>query len=194
MPRRPATWSAWNYLSFSKPNPLTSTNPTRDSASGALQSVSLTYNMNILQHIPVASYSHVLVTMNPPHPPDPSLVQAEFSYTHPLYNAAAVRAQSRLEEIQGVRGVWYCGAWTGYGFHEDGFESGLRVALKLGGSVPWERRVAKFIRGRRPTLGWEDHVIRLVISWIQWLVVMVEWSYVLVMGFGKGNGKSIKVL
>lgn len=132
--------------------------------------------MNILQHISVASYSHILVTMNPPYPPDPSLVQAEFSYTHPLYNAAAVKAQGRLEEIQGVRGVWYCGAWTGYGFHEDGFESGLRVAAKLGGSVPWERRAAKFIRGRKPILGWEDHVVRLVISWIQWLVVLVEWS------------------
>ncbi len=187
MPRRPATWSSWNYLSTSKPNPSTATNSTRHSASGTLQTVSLTYNMNILQHIPVASYSHILVTMNPPHPPDSSLVQAEFSYTHPLYNAAAIRAQSRLEEIQGVRGVWYCGAWTGYGFHEDGFESGLRVAAKLGGSVPWEMRPAKFIRGKRPMLGSKDHVVRLVILWIQWLFVLVEWSYAVVMRYGKGN-------
>ena len=187
MPRRPATWSSWNYLSTSKPNPSTPTNSKRHSASGTVQTVSLTYNMNILQHIPVASYSHVLITMNPPHPPDSSLIQAEFSYTHPLYNAAAIRAQSRLEEIQGVRGVWYCGAWTGYGFHEDGFESGLRVAVKLGGSVPWEMRAAKFIRGKRPMLGWKDHVVRLVISWIQWLFVFVEWSCALVMRHGTGN-------
>lgn len=191
MPQRPATWSAWNYLSFSKPSLF---GTTRTSAPGALQAVSLTYNMNILQQIPIASYSHVLVTMNPLHPPNPSLVQAELSYKHPLYTSAAVKAQSRLEDIQGVRGVWYCGAWTGYGFHEDGFESGLRVAVKLGGSVPWERKEAKYIRGKRPMLGWKDHVIRLVISWIQWLVVLVEWSYVLVTGFGSGNGKSLKVL
>ena len=163
MPRRSATWSSWNYLTTSKPS-LSA--PTKDSASGAIKIVSLTYNMNILQHIPVASYSNILVTMNPPHPPDPSLIQAEFSYTHPVYNAAAIKAQSRLEEIQGARCVWYCGAWTGYGFHEDGFESGLRVAAKLGGSVPWERRAVKFIRGRRPILRWKDHVFRLVISWI----------------------------
>lgn len=194
MPRRPATWSSWNYLTTSKPSPAVPIkNPTWDSASGTLQTVSLTYNMNILQHIPVASYSHVLVTMNPQHPPDPSLVQAEFSYKHPLYNAAAVRAQCRLEEIQGIRGVWYCGAWTGYGFHEDGFESGLRVAERLGGSVPWERRAAKYIRGRRPVLGWDDHMARLVISWIQWLIVWVEWSYAQ-MTSEKGNGKGLKDL
>ena len=56
---------------------------------------------------------------------------------HPQYNAAAFAAQKRLDEIQGRRHTWFCGAWTGYGFHEDGLQSGLAVAEALGAAVPW---------------------------------------------------------
>lgn len=148
--------------------------------------------MNILQHIDPQQYSNVLVTMNPPHPPSPSTVQYSTTYTHTLYNAAAIRAQSRLHEIQGVRGVWYAGAWTGYGFHEDGFESGLRVAEALGGSVGWRRREAKFIRGRKPVLRLRDRLARFIVGWIQWVILLIEWAYTMVVGMAKGKG--VKVL
>jgi len=174
MPRRRKTWSAWNYLTSSQP-----TSPS------SRQSVSLTYDMNILQHIPASQYSHVLVTMNPPHAPDPALVQYTTSYTHPLYTVAAVAAQSRLHAIQGTRGVWYAGAWTGYGFHEDGFESGVAVAERLGGSVPWKRASAKFVRGRVPVRSTGDVVARLLVGWVQWIIVVVGW--VTAMGMGKGT-------
>lgn len=182
MPRRRKTWSSWNYLTSSNPQ------PTQKSPSDALQTVSLTYNMNILQHISPATFSDVLVTMNPPHPPKPSTVQYQTTYTHPLYNAAAVRAQSRLDEIQGVRGVWYCGAWCGYGFHEDGFEAGLKVAEALGGGVKWRRESAKFVRGRVPRLRLRDSAARFVVAWIQWGILWVERVWALLMGIGKEKG------
>lgn len=186
MPRRRKTWSSWNYLTSSSPP------SSQKSSSGALQTVSLTYNMNILQHISTDLYSHVLVTMNPPHPPRPSTVQYHTTYTHPLYTAAAVRAQNRLDEIQGTRGVWYAGAWCGYGFHEDGFEAGLRVAEQLGGSVKWRRESAKFVRGRLPARRFRDHVARFTVACIQWGILWIEWVWAVGLAFGKRKG--IKVL
>src|SRR6195952_4035171 len=163
MPSRRGAWSAWNYLTESSRSTSNNTNQSQSN----LESVSLTYNMNILQHISVPKFSHVLVTMNPPTAPDPKLTQAKYSYTHPIYNAGAVHAQERLHEIQGKRGIWYAGAWTKYGFHEDGFTSGLEVALKLGGGVPWKPVDSKFSRGIKPTLAWKDFVLRAWILLIQ---------------------------
>jgi predicted NAD/FAD-binding protein len=160
MPIRRNAWSAWNYLTTSTPT-------VADPSQTNIDSVSLTYNMNILQHIPTSQFSDVLVTMNPPHPPDKSLTQAKFIYEHPIYNSDAIRSQDRLHEIQGGRGLWFAGAWTKYGFHEDGFTSGLDVALKLGGSVTWEVQDAKFIRGRKPALTTSDYAARAVISVIE---------------------------
>jgi predicted NAD/FAD-binding protein len=165
MPERRAAWSAWNYLTTSKPPSATTSQ-----SSGALQTVSLTYNMNILQALPVSDFSDVLVTLNPEVPPSPATIQAVFEYRHPLYNARMIAAQGELEKIQGKRGIWYAGAWTGYGFHEDGFSSGMNVALRLGGSVPWTTKDAKFSRGVSPTLIWKDYVARAVLSAIQILV------------------------
>lgn len=175
LPQREIAWSAWNYLTTSSPGKSVDT-----ASSGALEQVSLTYNMNILQHIPTSEYGNVLVTMNPPHRPDPALTQAEMSYRHPLYNAAAVRAQCRLDEIQGQRGIWYCGAWTNYGFHEDGFASGMEVGRRLGGSVPWEVVDAKFVRGRKPQYTWKDHVARFVVMVLQIAITILTavWSSV----------------
>lgn len=171
MPQRRSAWSAWNYLTTSTPSSIASkTNP-----SGNLQTVSLTYNMNILQHIPVDKYDNVLVTLNPENPPNPAFTQASYSYRHPLYNSAMVAAQEELHRIQGKNGVWYVGAWTGYGFHEDGFSSGMRVGLKLGGHVPWEVKDAKFSRGLKPELEWKDHVVRIVVTVVQlWISVLEQ--------------------
>ena len=170
MPKRRSAWSAWNYLTTSEPPPKQSNaNP-----SGSLQTVSLTYNMNILQSLPVEDFSDVLVTLNPENPPDPALTQASCSYRHPLYNARMIAAQENLEQIQGKRGVWYAGAWTGYGFHEDGFSSGMRVGLRLDGNVPWEVKNAKFSRGVTPVLGWKDYVVRVLVMVMQIWIGLLE--------------------
>ncbi|MEJ1937749.1 hypothetical protein WDZ92_46750, partial [Nostoc sp. NIES-2111] len=79
----------------------------------------------------------VFVTLNPPRRPAEHLTFGRFSYAHPQYNAAAIAAQKRLHEIQGTGGIWYCGAWTAYGFHQDGLASGLDVAEALGASASW---------------------------------------------------------
>ncbi|GME49121.1 Amine oxidase [Neofusicoccum parvum] len=179
MPRREVAWSSWNYLTTSSPT-ASRAKPSKPSApngsaSGALSSVSLTYNMNILQHIPVPEYGHVLVTMNPPHMPKPELTQAAIQYAHPLYTAAAVKSQELLPNIQGKRGIWYAGAWTGYGFHEDGLTSGIRVACEgLGGNVPWQRVETKFIRGRTPEFRAKDYVVRAFVAIVLILIRLYE--------------------
>ncbi|KAL1623763.1 hypothetical protein SLS54_004224 [Diplodia seriata] len=196
MPRREAAWSSWNYLTTSSPTALRPkvSNPSasKGSPSGALSTVSLTYNMNILQHIPVSEYGHVLVTMNPPHMPRPELTQAAIQYTHPLYTAAAVKSQELLPKIQGTRGIWYAGAWTGYGFHEDGFTSGIRVACEgLGGDVPWERVETKFIRGNEPHFTMKDYIVRVFVVifliWIRLVETAVASTGALKRRTGKGK-------
>jgi predicted NAD/FAD-binding protein len=172
MPKRRTAWSAWNYLTTSASNPPKNANLT--SPSGALQTVCLTYDMNTLQHIPRGTYSSVLVTLNPPSPPSPALTQATYQYRHPLYNSRMVFAQDRLDEIQGKQGVWFAGAWTGYGFHEDGCRSGLQVGEKLGGRAGWEVVDAKFMRGRKPVLEWKDHVVRLIVTLVQMGISILE--------------------
>lgn len=129
--------------------------------------------MNTLQHLSREKYSNVLVTLNPENPPAPALTQATYQYRHPLYNAAMVAAQDRLDEIQGKDGIWFAGAWTGYGFHEDGCRSGLQVGIKLGGQLPWKPVDAKFMRGLKPVLGWKDFLVRMVVHAVQMLIVLV---------------------
>ncbi|ORY11597.1 hypothetical protein BCR34DRAFT_601204 [Clohesyomyces aquaticus] len=169
MPKRHTAWSAWNYLTTSQ-----SPSQTHSPASGALSTVCLTYNMNILQSLSTSTYGNILVTMNPESPPAPALTQATFQYRHPLYNAPMVAAQEKLEFIQGKRGIWYAGAWTGYGFHEDGFASGMRVGLRLGGEVPWEAKDAKFSRGTSPVLEWKDYVVRVWVLVLQMFITVLE--------------------
>lgn len=116
MPRRRNVWASWNYLS----------EPRRD----LQRRVGLTYWMNLLQSID--SNRPLFVTMNPVSEPRDDLVFAEFAYEHPLFDRAAIDAQAKLGEIQGKDRLWFCGAWCKYGFHEDGFTAGLRVAEALG--------------------------------------------------------------
>ena len=157
MPTRPIAWSSWNYMT-------TSASPRSQ------PTVCLTYSMNILQHIEREKYGDVLVTLNPLHRPKEDTIQGEWTYHHPLYNAAAIRSQKMLPSIQNTRGISYAGAWTKYGFHEDGFSSGLKVAVEhLGAKLPFEFVDSTFSRGRRPHLGWADHFLRLVIQVIQML-------------------------
>ncbi len=79
----------------------------------------------------------LFVSLNPPFAPAEALSFGKFICEHPQYNAATFAAQKQLADIQGQRHTWFCGAWTGYGFHEDGLRSGLAVAEALGAGVPW---------------------------------------------------------
>ena len=122
MPKRRRAWASWNFLRWQ-----------RDGT--AENDVAVTYWMNRLQGI--ADDKPLFVSLNPPFAPAPELTFDKHVCEHPQYNAAAFAAQKRLDEIQGRRHTWFCGAWTGYGFHEDGLRSGLRVAEALGAAVPW---------------------------------------------------------
>ncbi len=85
--------------------------------------------MNSLQAIDTVT--PLLVTLNREDSIDPALVLAQFAYQHPVFDAAAIRAQRRRHEIQGVRGISFAGAYWGYGFHEDGVQSGFEVARSI---------------------------------------------------------------
>jgi hypothetical protein len=106
---------------------------------------SVTYWMNRLQGLPADL--PLFVSLNPDREPDPARIWAAFDYAHPLYNAAAFAGQTRLDSIQGRGGVWFAGAWTGYGFHEDGLRSALRVAAALGIRPAWARDSGDPMRG-----------------------------------------------
>lgn len=164
MPARQKTWSSWNYMTLSSPT-------TGKANTGK---VSLTYNMNILQHIPRHPFGDVLVTLNPLHPPRRDKIHSRFFYTHPLYTPAAVRAQKFLRNIQNKRGISYAGAWTKYGFHEDGFSSGLYAAQEhLGAKLPFEFKDSTYSRGLRPHLSLVDHFLRLIILLVQVFVIQL---------------------
>ena len=109
LPRRRLAWAAWNYHVPRVP----------------AERVCVTYNMNILQALPVATT--LCVTLNRSAAIDPRRVLRRLSYQHPLFTRAAVAAQARWAEINGVQASYYCGAYWRYGFHEDGVVSALRA-------------------------------------------------------------------
>jgi predicted NAD/FAD-binding protein len=123
MPRRKGVWSGWNYIG-------------RRAAEGAERELCVTYWMNRLQGL--QDPRQLFVTLNPVKTPAPgSIIRSEI-YEHPLFDGAAIEAQERLWSLQGEGGVWFCGAYFGAGFHEDGLQAGLAVAEALGGvRRPW---------------------------------------------------------
>ena len=80
----------------------------------------------------------LLVSLNPLRAPDPARVLSTRVYRHPQFDAAAIAAQAKLPAIQGRNRMWFSGAWTGWGFHEDGIASAVRVARDFGVAPPWE--------------------------------------------------------
>jgi predicted NAD/FAD-binding protein len=94
--------------------------------------VCLHYLLNKLQPLPFAQA--VVVSLNPLQTIDPALTLGRFHYAHPVFDLAAIHAQSQLPALQGHQGTFFCGAWTGYGFHEDGLKSGLDVAARILGA------------------------------------------------------------
>ena len=115
LPQRPRAWAAWNYE--------------RGDASQHNNAVCLHYLLNRLQPLPWTQ--PVLVSLNPLREPAAGTVLGEFDYAHPVFDRAAVAAQPQLAALQGRGQTWFCGAWTRYGFHEDGLLSGLTVAQRL---------------------------------------------------------------
>lgn len=122
MPKRKRVWSSWNYLQ--------SEGPASDSP------LCVTYWMNKLQGI--GETDPLFVTLNPTTEPAENTLLREFSYEHPQFDGEAMAAQDGLWSLQGQGGVWFCGSYFGYGFHEDALQSGLAVAEALGGvRRPW---------------------------------------------------------
>ncbi len=120
MPEREAAWAAWNY---------------KAKRSDSLE-LSVTYWMNRLQRL--ETQTNYFVTLNPEQEPAADKVEREFVYNHPVFDAPAMAAQREIWSIQGRRSTWFCGAWQGYGFHEDGLQSGLAVAeLMSDWKRPW---------------------------------------------------------
>jgi len=116
LPQNRSTWAAWNY---------------ERAASSERESsrVCLHYLINRLQRIPFEQ--PVVVSLNPLHEIDPATIVGAYDYAHPVFDMPAIEAQKRVPALQGQQHTWYAGAWTGYGFHEDGLKSGLQVGQAL---------------------------------------------------------------
>ncbi len=121
LPQKRSAWAAWNYERAAQ-------------ADTEQSQVCLHYLINVLQPLPWQK--PVVVSLNPVREPDPTTVIRDIAYDHPVFDQAAINAQAQLHTIQGTEGIWYAGAWCGYGFHEDGFQAGLRAA-KLIQQAPW---------------------------------------------------------
>ena len=121
MPRRRKVWSSWNGIE-------------RSDDDGS-RPVSVSYWMNRLQNLDTAT--DVIVTLNPGDSVDPSTVIDRWVTMHPQFDVDTDRAQAEMPSIQGADRIWFAGAHLGYGFHEDGLQSGLTVAAALGSPAPW---------------------------------------------------------
>jgi len=131
MPKSRSAWTSWNYIYNNCTTTTTRSSEKDDSHS---KPVYVTYWLNKLQ-----SLKHgrdIFVSLNPDIIPDPKLTYSKLDYAHPQYSLKAVAAQKSVQLMQGKRGTYYCGAWMGYGFHEDGFRSGLEVAVAISSKQP----------------------------------------------------------
>lgn len=119
MPQSRRAWAAWTYVEPKGPRP---------------DRIPLTYWMNALQPIPADD--PLFVTLNPTQPIRDSAILEVRTFHHPLYDGAAQEAQRRLKALNGQSNTWFCGAWMGHGFHEDGFASAEDVAQALALRLP----------------------------------------------------------
>ncbi|UOH84746.1 hypothetical protein LQV05_001559 [Cryptococcus neoformans] len=178
MPTRKKAWTAWNYLTSTKP--ISPSHESKTSVS-AVNTISITFDLNVLQSLPVSKHGHIFVTLNPPTPPTPSKTLSRWIYHHPTLTPALLRAQQQLPSIQGVRGLYFVGAWTGYGFHEDGWRAGMEVAYRPEFGVPLHKRPweVRRVDGRdvkkemgewalRPVIGTVDWGVKGLVTWASW--------------------------
>ena len=117
LPRRRRAWASWNYHLLEEP----------------IGRPTVTYHMNRLQSLTAGR--ELCVTLNRTESIDPECVIRRIEYAHPVYTARGVAAQARHGEISGRRRTHFCGAYWGWGFHEDGVASAARVAERLGGEA-----------------------------------------------------------
>jgi uncharacterized protein len=115
MPRRRSVWASWVYCEPSGPRP---------------EKTDLTYWMNSLQPIP--QDDPMFVTLNSNRPIRDDLVYDSYTFHHPVFDVAAMRAQAAIRALNGSRNTWFCGAWMRNGFHEDGFASAVGVVEAMG--------------------------------------------------------------
>ncbi len=121
MPVRKKAWCSWNYIE----------------AHADDNKVCVSYWMNLLQNL--KSGTDYMVTLNPATMPPAEQCLYTETYQHPVFNAAAISAQTRLWDLQGQNRTWFCGSYFGSGFHEDAIQSGLAVAEQLGTMQrPWQ--------------------------------------------------------
>lgn len=121
MPKNRDCWASWVYLN--------------DGPKDEKPVVSLTYWMNNLQNF--ESDEPVLVTLNPGRRPEEGKILDEQNFSHPIFDRGAVAAQSQIDSIQGQNGLWFCGAYQRYGFHEDGLLSAVHLCERMGAPIPW---------------------------------------------------------
>jgi predicted NAD/FAD-binding protein len=133
MPKQRRCWASWNY---------------RSEGQGEDTAVSVSYWMNKLQGIDPAY--PMFVTLNPARPIAEEHVFDRHEFDHPVFDNAAIAAQSRVQQMQGARNTWFCGAHLRHGFHEDGLWSAVTVAERLGASIPWVVPQADAVRGPAP--------------------------------------------
>lgn len=126
MPASRLVWASWNYLT--RRQGLDESN------------VSVSYYMNSLHRL--ERRQHYIISLNPWLEPHPTTVLGEYQWRHPVMDSGAVEAQTRIPAIQGENGVYIAGAWTGFGFHEDGMRSAVEVARRLGCAPPWDDVIA----------------------------------------------------
>ena len=112
MPRLKKVWASWNYLEGENSNKL-----------------SVTYWMNKLQNLD--TNKNIFVTLNPYMKPSKNKTIKRIIYDHPIYSLKTFKTQKKIRQIQGKNNIWYCGAYLGYGFHEDGIKSGLDVVTQI---------------------------------------------------------------
>lgn len=137
MPRRRAAWASWNYI---------------ERRGGPASGPAVSYWMNNLQHLPTET--PVIVTLNPDREISESAVLGRYEYDHPIFDRASHEARAKLWELQGEGGLWFCGAYLGDGFHEDGIQAGLAVAEMLGGVPrPWS------LGGQNARIGLPDELL-----------------------------------
>ena len=125
MPKLKNVWSSWNFITSNIQNSLN-------------KPIEVTYWMNKLQSI--KSKKNYFVSLNPSKEIDPSLVHYQTLYSHPVYGSHTLNAQKKLNALQGENGLYFAGAKMGFGFHEDGLNSGLYVAKLLGCEPNWSKR------------------------------------------------------
>jgi predicted NAD/FAD-binding protein len=119
MPNTKKIWSSWNiFVPKEEKN-----------------HISVTYWMNKLQNIDYKT--PLFLSLNPASLPNEGSIFKVIDYEHPIFDSKSITALKFLDEIQGLNNTWYCGAWSGNGFHEDGINSSLRIANKLGIKALW---------------------------------------------------------